>query len=83
MGLILIGYRGSGKTTVGQLLSRWLGLKFIDIDQRIVQQTGRSIRAIFESEGEAAFRVLESRAIGEAVGLADHVIAVGGGALGR
>ncbi|MGA3067005.1 MAG: shikimate kinase [Tepidisphaeraceae bacterium] len=83
MGVILIGYRGSGKTTVGRLLSQRLKLGFLDIDQQIIARSGKSIRDIFQKEGEAAFREMEARAIAEAIKLRNHVIAVGGGALGR
>jgi shikimate kinase len=83
MSVVLIGYRGSGKTTVGEQLARRLGMKFVDIDQRIIAQSGKTIREIFQERGEAGFRELESEAINEAVKLDDHVIAVGGGALSR
>ena len=83
MTLILIGYRGSGKTTVGEALARRLGLNFLDIDQEITRQTRQTIRQIFQQRGESGFRDLECQAIAEALRLDDHVIAVGGGALGR
>jgi shikimate kinase len=83
MSVVLIGYRGSGKTTVGEQLARRLGMKFVDIDQRITGQTGKTIREIFRERGEAGFRELESQEIDWAVKLDDHVIAVGGGALSR
>jgi shikimate kinase len=83
MGIILIGYRGSGKTTVGRRLARRIGRPFVDLDDLIVAAAGKSIRQIFADHGEAHFRDLESRALAEAAGFAEHVIAMGGGALGR
>lgn len=80
----LVGFMGSGKSTVGALLARRLGWRFVDLDERIQQGAGKSIRRIFEEDGEQVFRELESRALrdlpvraGEAPGL---VVAAGGGA---
>lgn len=81
--LILIGYRGSGKTTVGRLLGRRLGWAFVDSDDLIVGRAGKTIRQIFAEDGEARFRDLEAQVVAEVAALKDHVIAVGGGALGR
>lgn len=83
MTIVLIGYRGSGKTTVGRLLAARLGWDFVDNDQRITASAGRSIRQIFDLGGEEAFRELESRAILEIAPLQDHVLSLGGGALLR
>jgi shikimate kinase len=83
MGVVLIGYRGSGKTTVGKLLASRLGREFFDCDQLIVERAGKSIREIFAEGGEPAFRDLESAAIAELTGKTDAVIAVGGGAILR
>ncbi|MGA2231997.1 MAG: shikimate kinase [Tepidisphaeraceae bacterium] len=83
MGVVLIGYRGSGKTTVGRSLAARLGRGFVDCDDLIVLAAGKSIREIFAEYGEEGFRDLETQAVREAAGKADHVIAVGGGALGR
>jgi shikimate kinase len=83
MNVVLIGYRGSGKTTVGREVARKLRLKFLDIDEVIVRGAGKNIRQIFAEKGEAGFREMEMGAIAEAVKVKDHVIAVGGGALGR
>jgi len=78
-----IGYRGSGKTTVGQLLAQRLGRNFVDIDQQIVRQAGKTIKEIFETAGESAFRDLESRCIAEVATMEMGVISFGGGALDR
>lgn len=80
----LIGFRGSGKTTVGQLLSGRLGWDFVDTDQWIEQSAGRTIRELFAAGGEAAFRDLESAAIVEVSQRSSPtVISLGGGAVLR
>jgi shikimate kinase len=83
MSVILIGYRGSGKTTVGKRLADRLWQKFVDTDELIVKAAGRSIREIFEHEGEPRFRDLETDALKQALALIDHVVALGGGAVLR
>ena len=83
MSVFLIGYRGSGKTTTGQKLADRLWQAFIDTDQQIVKRAGKTIREIFEQQGEQAFRDLESAVIRDVAARADHVIALGGGALQR
>jgi len=77
--LILIGPPGAGKTTVGELLAKRLGLDFVDTDALIVQEQGRSISDIFVLDGEAAFRRLEADAVSRSLE-ADTVLALGGGA---
>ncbi len=72
----------SGKSTVGPVLARLLHRRFVDNDHRVREIAGRSIPEIFESEGEAAFRALEARAIREA-GQGDAVVALGGGAIAQ
>jgi len=79
--IILIGFRGAGKTTVGRLLAGRLGRAFADSDDLIVAADGRSIAQIFREDGEAEFRRLEARAIRDAVSRPVGVIAVGGGAV--
>lgn len=81
MGVILIGYRGSGKTTIGKKLASRLWWKFVDTDALIVQTAGKSIKEIFEQDGEPKFRGLETAAVKEACALQDHVVALGGGAV--
>jgi shikimate kinase len=56
----LIGFMGSGKTTVGELLSKELNLPFVDLDDEIVRETGLSIPEIFEIKGEKEFRKIEN-----------------------
>lgn len=60
MNIILVGYMGSGKTTVGKNLARILNAEFIDTDEQIEKQQGRSISEIFAMEGELAFRDIET-----------------------
>jgi shikimate kinase len=83
MTIVLIGYRGSGKTTVGRLLAARLATTFVDCDEVIVTRHGKSIREIFSAEGEEAFRKLETSVIADLASKTDHVIAVGGGAVLR
>ncbi len=80
---MLIGYRGSGKTTIGRKLADRLWQKFVDSDEMIVRAAGKSIREIFESDSEAKFRELESSLVRDLCQLGDQVIALGGGALER
>lgn len=71
---------GAGKTTVGRRLARALGRPFVDSDQQVETRTGRTVREIFETDGEPAFRALETEALADA--LATHapaVIAAAGG----
>lgn len=81
MNIILTGSRGSGKTVIGRELASSLGLKFIDTDDEIERNTGKSIARIFETGGEARFRELEREQVLKVCRLDRHVIAVGGGAV--
>jgi shikimate kinase len=80
MNVVLIGFRGSGKSTVGKALAERLGREFIDCDAWIEKHTELSIREIFEKHGESHFRTLESKAISELSAMDGKVIATGGGA---
>ena len=64
--LYLVGYRGTGKSTVGRLVARTLGWPFVDLDERIEAEAGTSIAGIFAAEGEAGFRDREAAALAEA-----------------
>ena len=79
--LVLIGMPGCGKTSVGQLLSKRLGLELIDIDQEIVKRDGRDIPTIFSQDGEEYFRKLESQVIKDVGKLNGKIISTGGGAV--
>lgn len=72
---------GSGKTTIGRLLARRLGKRFVDSDHAIEARTGASIPWIFEIEGEASFRRREAEMIRELTGHEGIVLATGGGAV--
>src|SRR4051812_3809910 len=77
--LFLIGYRGSGKTTVGRIVADRLGRGFLDADTAVEVTYGQSIRDIFAAEGEAGFREKESAVLGVLCGATRTVIATGGG----
>jgi shikimate kinase len=79
--VILVGYRGSGKTIVGRLLAQRLAWEFVDTDEQIESAAGQSIAAIFAGAGEAEFRELEGQALKRAVAGSRRVISVGGGAV--
>ncbi|HQY87655.1 MAG TPA: shikimate kinase [Tepidisphaeraceae bacterium] len=80
MRIVLIGYRGSGKTTVGRKLADRAGVELIDTDEIVVRRAGKSIREIFESDGEVAFRDLESSVLEDAARwLENRVLSTGGG----
>ncbi len=83
--IILLGFMGSGKTTVGALLAARLARQFIDLDDCIEAAAGRRIADVFEVLGEAAFRDLEAKALTDLLAKADTplVIALGGGAFAQ
>lgn len=82
-GLVLVGYRGTGKTTVGRMLADRLGWAFADADHEVEARAGRSIASIFSEEGEAAFRDWEERVILDLAMRPETVVATGGGAVIR
>ena len=83
-GLALIGYRGTGKSTVGRILADRLNRKFLDADLEIEARAGRSIRSIFTEWGEAEFRDWEERTLAELTSaFPDAIVATGGGAVLR
>jgi shikimate kinase len=81
--LLLIGYRGTGKTTVGRLLAARLGWGFVDADDRIEGAAGKSIADLFAAEGEGGFRDRESVTLADLCRLDRHVISTGGGVVLR
>lgn len=83
MSTVLIGYRGSGKTTIGQKLADRLWQTLVDTDQLIVKRAGKTIKDIFQMEGELHFRDLETQAVKEAAREQEVVISLGGGAVLR
>jgi shikimate kinase / 3-dehydroquinate synthase len=78
--IVLVGFMGAGKTTIGRLVADRLGLPFVDSDLVIEQRTGRSVRDIFATDGEPAFRVLEQEVIADLLAGPEAVLALGGGA---
>jgi shikimate kinase len=81
--IILIGYRGTGKTTVGRLLAERLRWAFVDADDEIEAAAGCSIAEIFAREGEAGFREREMRVIAKLAQTTGSVVSLGGGAVLR
>jgi len=80
--VVLAGFMGSGKTTLGRDVARRLGRSFLDVDKVIEEQTGRKIAEIFATEGEAAFRELETRTVRALLdSRSNTVISLGGGAV--
>lgn len=83
--IVLIGFMGSGKSTVGRELHQRLGYPLVDMDQVIEQRAGKSIAAIFAEDGEEAFRDAETGLLGELCdpAAARRIISTGGGVIGR
>jgi shikimate kinase len=83
MSIVLIGYRGCGKTSIGRKLADRLWQPFVDTDDVVVKKAGKSIADIFEQDGETRFRQIEAEAVKEVAQLQEHVIALGGGGATR
>ena len=78
--MAIVGYMGSGKSTVGHLVAESLRWRFVDLDEAVAERAGLSIPEIFESSGEPHFRNLERRELMHALdGPRDSVVACGGG----
>lgn len=77
--IALIGFMGAGKSSVGRLVAEQLGFTFLDTDELIEARVGKTITAIFEQEGEAAFRELERKVAVELEARTQTVISTGGG----
>jgi len=77
--LVLTGFMGAGKSTVGRLLASRLGWEFLDLDAHLEHRTGTTIPELFSLYGEAHFRRLESTALASALGRSRVVLALGGG----
>jgi shikimate kinase len=82
-GLALVGYRGTGKSTVGRLLAERLGRPFADADLELEARVGRPIAAIFAELGEPAFRDWEERILAELTNRTGAILATGGGVVLR
>ena len=79
----LIGYRGTGKSTVGRSIAEKLNLQHFDSDDEIIHRSQRSIKEIFESDGEDGFRDLESQVVADLMTRSNAVISWGGGVILR
>lgn len=79
--IFLVGLMGAGKTTIGRILARKLGKRFVDSDHEIEARTGATIPWIFEIEGEASFRRREAEVIRDLTAQDGLVLATGGGAV--
>jgi shikimate kinase len=78
--MAIVGYMGSGKTTLGRLLARALCLEFVDLDRAVVKKAGKGIPEIFAERGEKHFRDLEHEALRESLrARSPTVVACGGG----
>jgi shikimate kinase len=81
--IALIGYRGTGKTTVARQLALRLGWDWVDADVEVERRAGKNIAAIFADDGEPAFRDLEATVVADLCGRPHTVVALGGGAVLR
>ena len=81
--IVLIGFMGSGKSTIGRLIAGRLGFQFVDTDALLVQRAGMEIPEIFQREGEERFRDLETAGLESLTHLQRCVIATGGGVVLR
>lgn len=79
--IVLCGFMGSGKSTIGNLLSRKMGMAFIDLDAYIEKKENKSVSQIFEESGEEYFRQLERDAVKELAYKKSVILATGGGTL--
>ena len=78
--IFLIGYMGSGKTTIGKSLSKAMGLQFVDVDLFIENRHRKTVGQLFAEKGETTFREIERRSLEEIAGFEDIIISTGGGA---
>jgi shikimate kinase len=79
--VVITGFMGAGKTTVGRALARLLGEAFVDLDDAVKEQEGRGPRELIDEEGEDYFREAETRALGRVLERGEaRVVATGGGA---
>ena len=77
--IVLVGFMGSGKTTVGKLIAEQTGMPLLDMDTIIEERAGKTINEIFADEGEAHFRALERSLVQELAAAEGNVISTGGG----
>ncbi len=79
--LILVGPTGAGKTSIGKRIAERFGLRFVDVDQAIVERSGASIPTLFEHVGEAGFRERECAALKRVLADGGQLVSTGGGAV--
>ncbi len=80
MKIVLLGYMASGKSSIGKKLSKLLGIRFLDLDEYIIEKEGLSINDIFKIKGEIYFRLIESKYLKEVLLLNENfILALGGG----
>ena len=79
--IVLVGFMGTGKSTVGKILAKKLGRELVDVDQRIEEKEKRRIAEIFEKDGEPVFRRLEKQMVRSVASGSKLVITTGGGAV--
>lgn len=77
--IVLVGFMGSGKTTVGKLIAEKTGMPLLDMDSIIADRAGKTINEIFADEGEAHFRALERSLVEELAATEGNIISTGGG----
>ncbi len=83
MNIVLIGYRGTGKSTVGRQIASQLGMPFVDADEDLERRAGQTIREIFAAGGEPLFRDLEAAVLADLMNQDKRVLALGGGVVLR
>ncbi|HEY2415195.1 MAG TPA: shikimate kinase [Pirellulaceae bacterium] len=83
MNIFLVGYRGSGKTTVAAALAQRLGWKWVDADEELERKQNKTIKQIFADDGEAAFRDYEAAILSQIATGDQQIIALGGGVVLR
>lgn len=79
MKIYLLGFKNSGKTTTGKKLAKKLNLNFLDLDELIERNDGRTVPEIYSEDGEAAFRDKEKRALEQTANMDNQIISTGGG----
>ena len=77
--IIIIGYMGAGKTTVGKALAKELGVMFYDLDWYIETRMHKTVKEIFDEKGEEGFRIIEHNMLHEVAEFENVVVSCGGG----